>query len=160
ALRAMGVVDYITKPFSPEAVLAVVSYSLEKHGQAQRDETTRITTSIGQLPTNPSASFDSSAIEEPDLDDRSIDDRLLAGAPMQSGEALEPSSEGTRELADALLDEVGGALALALETRGVDRAGEIARGVCDDVRARLSSSMLAEIVKRAIGLPDSRHATP
>src|SRR5438105_3074384 len=37
APRAMGVVDYITKPFSPDAILALTSYTLEKHGgSAQR----------------------------------------------------------------------------------------------------------------------------
>lgn len=43
ALRALGVVDAITKPFSPDAILAVVSHCLEKHGGQQRAETTRVT---------------------------------------------------------------------------------------------------------------------
>ncbi|MCC7070433.1 MAG: response regulator [Deltaproteobacteria bacterium] len=43
ALRALGVVDSITKPFSPDAILAVVAHCLEKHGGQQRAETTRVT---------------------------------------------------------------------------------------------------------------------
>ncbi|MBI1948487.1 MAG: response regulator [Deltaproteobacteria bacterium] len=43
ALRALGVVDAITKPFSPDAILAVVAHCLEKHGGQQRAETTRVT---------------------------------------------------------------------------------------------------------------------
>src|ERR1043165_8523020 len=43
ALKSLGVVDNITKPFSPEAILAVVQYCLDKHGQAPRQETTRVT---------------------------------------------------------------------------------------------------------------------
>ena len=36
-LKDVGVVDVITKPFSPEALLAVLNHSLEKHGR-RRDE--------------------------------------------------------------------------------------------------------------------------
>ncbi len=43
ALRALGVVDAITKPFSPDAILAVVAHCLEKHGGQPRAETTRVT---------------------------------------------------------------------------------------------------------------------
>lgn len=43
ALRALGVVDAITKPFSPDAILAVVGHCLEKHGGQPRAETTRVT---------------------------------------------------------------------------------------------------------------------
>src|SRR5712671_2740704 len=32
-VKVMGIVDYITKPFSPEAILAVVTHVLEKQGQ-------------------------------------------------------------------------------------------------------------------------------
>lgn len=43
ALRALGVIDAITKPFSPDAILAVVAHCLEKHGGQVRAETTRVT---------------------------------------------------------------------------------------------------------------------
>ncbi|HEY4221009.1 MAG TPA: response regulator transcription factor, partial [Myxococcota bacterium] len=42
-LKNLGVVDNITKPFSPEAILAVVQYCLEKHSAVPRQETTRVT---------------------------------------------------------------------------------------------------------------------
>jgi len=34
-VQQMGVVDYITKPFSPEAILALTSYTLDKHARGQ-----------------------------------------------------------------------------------------------------------------------------
>ena len=43
ALRALGVIDSITKPFSPDAILALVAHCLEKHGGQARAETTRVT---------------------------------------------------------------------------------------------------------------------
>src|ERR1041385_2607034 len=33
-VKVMGIVDYITKPFSPEAILAVVSHTIEKRSAA------------------------------------------------------------------------------------------------------------------------------
>jgi twitching motility two-component system response regulator PilH len=49
-LKAVGVVDVITKPFSPEALLAVVNHSLEKHGRRrpQRD-TTRVVAALASI---------------------------------------------------------------------------------------------------------------
>jgi CheY-like chemotaxis protein len=43
ALRQMGVLDTITKPFSPEAILAVATWALEKHGLQKRAEPTTVT---------------------------------------------------------------------------------------------------------------------
>ncbi len=49
-LRRLGVVDVITKPFSPEALLAVVHHSLEKHGARQRpDQATRVVIAMASI---------------------------------------------------------------------------------------------------------------
>jgi twitching motility two-component system response regulator PilH len=41
-LSALGIGDYITKPFSPDAIVAVVERTLEKFGRRMREETTQI----------------------------------------------------------------------------------------------------------------------
>lgn len=37
-VKVLGIVDYITKPFSPEAITAVVSHTLKKYGNEKDDE--------------------------------------------------------------------------------------------------------------------------
>ncbi|HWO19322.1 MAG TPA: DUF4388 domain-containing protein [Kofleriaceae bacterium] len=37
-VKVMGIVDYITKPFSPEAITAVVQHTLSKYGRARRGD--------------------------------------------------------------------------------------------------------------------------
>jgi DNA-binding response OmpR family regulator len=37
-VKVMGIVDYITKPFSPEAITAVVQHTIGKYGPAQRGD--------------------------------------------------------------------------------------------------------------------------
>ncbi len=49
-LHRLGVVDVITKPFSPEALLAVVHHTLEKHGRRQRPaDATRIVMALASI---------------------------------------------------------------------------------------------------------------
>lgn len=51
SLRGRGVVDTITKPFSPEALLAVVQHTVEKHGAARATaEHTRVIATLAQIP--------------------------------------------------------------------------------------------------------------
>jgi CheY-like chemotaxis protein len=50
SLRARGVVDAITKPFSPEALLALVHHTLEKHGSGRRRvEATRVVAALANI---------------------------------------------------------------------------------------------------------------
>lgn len=49
-LRRVGVVDTITKPFSPEALLAVLHHSLEKHGRRERvNDATRVVMALASI---------------------------------------------------------------------------------------------------------------
>ncbi len=48
-LKGIGVVDVITKPFSPEALLAVVHHSLEKHGRRPQKDTTRVVAALASI---------------------------------------------------------------------------------------------------------------
>lgn len=49
-LHALGVVDTITKPFSPEALLAVITHSLDKHGRRRRTaDATRVVMALASI---------------------------------------------------------------------------------------------------------------
>jgi two-component system chemotaxis response regulator CheY len=52
ALRARGVVDAITKPFSPDALLALVQHTVEKHAAARPrgGDHTRVIASLAEIP--------------------------------------------------------------------------------------------------------------
>ncbi len=91
-LRRLGVVDVITKPFSPEALLAVVHHSLEKHGQRQRpDEATRVVMAMasiaaaesdsGHVPRGHASDF---ADDELTIPARTAPNTTVAGTQIQS----------------------------------------------------------------------------
>ena len=48
-LHPLGVIDVITKPFAPEAIVAVVGYALEKHGRRDRGDRTRVVTELASF---------------------------------------------------------------------------------------------------------------
>lgn len=49
-LRSLGVVDTITKPFSPEALLAVINHSLDKHGRRKKAaDATRVVMALASI---------------------------------------------------------------------------------------------------------------
>ena len=56
-VKVMGIVDYITKPFSPEAITAVVQHTIGKYGQPGTRTTTRRSSParISPRPTTPIA---------------------------------------------------------------------------------------------------------
>lgn len=76
-LRAVGVVDVITKPFSPEALLAVVHHSLEKHGRRRGSrDTTRVVAALASIlpqEISDAASEDAASDDDGD-DDRGVED--------------------------------------------------------------------------------------
>src|SRR6476646_736861 len=47
-VKVMGIVDYITKPFSPESITAVVQHTIAKYPKHKKD-----TTSVGEKPEEP-----------------------------------------------------------------------------------------------------------
>jgi CheY-like chemotaxis protein len=56
-VKVMGIVDYITKPFSPEAIIAVVQHTIQKYGQSREPpsppspEEQREASAAAKLPT-------------------------------------------------------------------------------------------------------------
>lgn len=136
ALRNLGIVDYITKPFSPEAVQAVVSYSLEKHGLRRREETTPVMGLPDELAlADAVTAHDVGAFEEPP----SLDDDLAAAAAL---------SDLSRVLADALY------------ARGIDDADTLANSICHQVQKGLSSALLSELVRRQLGTDVLKRTVP
>ena len=107
ALRALGVVDSITKPFSPDAILAVVAHCLEKHGGQPRAETTRVT-SLAHADHVPEAGNEH-------------------GADQGAGASR----------ADDVLKSIARLLSDALTARDVRDADAIATSICADLRAGL-----------------------
>ena len=101
--RRLGVVDIITKPFSPEALLAVVHHSLDKHGRRQRPaEATRVVlamASIAAADSDAQASFadDEFTTPGPVL----ATSTTLAGAPIQSTQARDVAVPPPRGLSIA-----------------------------------------------------------
>lgn len=96
SLRARGVVDSITKPFSPEALLALVQHTVEKHGaQQRRVDHTRVIASFADIPvTDPMARFRS---RSNDFDD---DEKT---APAEPRTALNVTSLGHRSAPPAIV---------------------------------------------------------
>jgi len=100
--RRLGVVDIITKPFSPDALLAVVHHSLDKHGRRQRPaEATRVVLAMASI-----AAADSDAHASNFADDEfttpgppTTTSTTLAGAPIQSTQVRDVSNaEAPRRL--------------------------------------------------------------
>lgn len=122
ALKNLGVVDSITKPFSPDAILAVVSYCLDKHGVQKRAETTRVT-KLAEL-------------------DRFEEEATTPGT-------ISPfvSSEQDRDRADQALRDIARLVADALVSRNVPNADAVATAICADLRASLAAQRLGDVLR-------------
>ena len=83
-VKVMGIVDYITKPFSPEAITAVVQHTIDKYGRARRRAARR-------PPERPRRGADAAGRPSP----RATPAPALADAPLDALAAA-------RGLADAL----------------------------------------------------------
>ncbi len=134
ALKQMGVLDTITKPFSPEAILAVTSWALAKRGLQKHDEATGVTDT--RAPAFLSSDRDVDAASD-----------TAEGAPPQGGDG---------DIADALAR----LLADALAARGIDDPDQMARAVTGEVAASLSTVALQELVARALGPEALRRPVP
>jgi CheY-like chemotaxis protein len=159
ALRTLGVVDTITKPFSPEAIVTLVGYCLERHGTVPRQETTRVT----KLSAPPEDALHSGPNARPqhaedaattpgrsayapvpsDVETRSS---IAGGEPELSVEGA-PSSDRDRFRADEALKDIARLVADALSARGVADADGLATSICADLRAGMSSKKIADMLR-------------
>jgi DNA-binding response OmpR family regulator len=67
-VKVMGIVDYITKPFSPEAITAVVTHTISQYAHRRSEERTKPL--VGRAPTGDAGELDESGTGETDARDR------------------------------------------------------------------------------------------
>lgn len=118
-VKVMGIVDYITKPFSPEAITAVVQHTIAKY---------RATGDGDPRPTDPSLTLD-------DVPSRS---QALAHLRGRLADVVAARVAALFALADAASDDAT-----------VDRAGRIptdASAIADTVRSALDDASLGQII--------------
>jgi CheY-like chemotaxis protein len=116
SLRACGVVDAITKPFSPEALLALVHHTLEKHAARppRGSNPTRVITSLAALPVTeprrkrrePEHDFDDDEKTAPALPRAANATTSIANPGQAIGVALPPGIALIGDLSVIALPEV------------------------------------------------------
>jgi len=140
-VKVMGIVDYITKPFSPEAITAVVQHTIAKYSQRGVEEGT------------------SPLVGRPPMDEPTDDDRAVAQHALARHRLIERMRE---RLADRLGERVAGLYSLA-DAAQRDQAGDRPPGlgepaaapsdlvptdaasVADAVRSALDDDFLGEL---------------
>jgi CheY-like chemotaxis protein len=111
-VKVMGIVDYITKPFSPEAITAVVQHTIEKYPRRAPGETT----AVGDKPEESNGAA-AAALRAPLVEDTPLED----GPALQGNLRAVPLAEVLSLLA---AQRQWGVLTVA---RGEGKAGTTAR---------------------------------
>jgi DNA-binding response OmpR family regulator len=127
-VKVMGIVDYITKPFSTEAITAVVQHTIAKYGRRSIDDHTRPIVARDGLPAEHEAARAAQAAREAAL--AAVRDAI----------------------ASAVAQRVSGLFGLADAARGEDDGGRVptdASAIADAARAALDDETLAAILARA-----------
>jgi CheY-like chemotaxis protein len=126
-VKVMGIVDYITKPFSPEAITAVVQHTVAKYGR--RDGSQALGPDYGDLPTG---------------------DDPLAHEMGQAREQL--LGEVRNAIAEAIAPRIAGLVALAHDAASDEAPTADARvptdadAIADAARDALDSDLLGRIL--------------
>jgi CheY-like chemotaxis protein len=141
-LRPLGVVDYITKPFSPEAVVALVEYAISKYSPENLDATTPFL-----------QGYSEEGDETEELEATSPD---IAPPPLP-GDAADLDDDIA---AAAALNDLMRVLADALFARGIDDADSLSRNICTQVRQGLSTALLSKLLRRELGSSALRRPAP
>ena len=136
-VRVMGIVDYITKPFSPEAITAVVSHTVAKYGRRPLGEpgaADRLGDRGGMDEFDKGATLDTTG---EDLEARERDQaraQALAEVRGALADAVAPRIAGLVQLAIAASDDSDGATAgpNARVPTDPDAIADVARGALDD----------------------------
>jgi DNA-binding response OmpR family regulator len=135
-VKVMGIVDYITKPFSPEAITAVVQHTIAKYASPRAEEARPLTSPPPEEPTETASS-------EVQRDDgrRRLIERVRARLAGRVGERI----AGLYSLADAARRDQAG------ERLPGDAAGDLvptdAASIADAVRAALADDLLEEVAR-------------
>ncbi len=131
-VKVMGIVDYITKPFSPEAITAVVQHTITKYG----DQTRGLgdSTGAGELTGELDAS----------TDQRTEREAMLRAVRGEIADVVGARVAALFSLADAALDDVGGGAPGAADARVPTDAAAIA----DAARSALDDATLLRILAK------------
>jgi CheY-like chemotaxis protein len=142
-VKVMGIVDYITKPFSPEAITAVVQHTVAKYGRrASAGEP------AGDGPSDLTAP--APVAEDPLGDAR---EQVLAEVRAAVAEAVAPRIAGLVSLATAVEDEGGGA-----DARVPTDADAIADAARDALDGATLSRILAAVRPGLFGATEANDA--
>ncbi len=140
-VKVMGIVDYITKPFSPEAITAVVQHTIAKYAERSPEEGT--SSLVGAPPTEePTETGDPEARQAEDR--RRLYGRVRDRLALRVGERV----AGLYSLADAAQRDQAGERQPGAGDAGA-AAGDLvptdAASVADAVRGSLDDEFLAEL---------------
>jgi hypothetical protein len=150
-VKVMSIVDYITKPFSPDSITAVVQHAVAKHRQTGPAEDA----SPATADRSPAADVDRGDARRTALAHlrSSIVQLLTADAPRHAGIAEPATLAALRQTAETALDDA--ALARLLASLDLDLLGEAAPGL----RGDLGVVPLAEVLRWLDGQRQSGRLT-
>jgi DNA-binding response OmpR family regulator len=146
-VKVMGIVDYITKPFSPEAITAVVQHTVAKYGR-------RPLANRGEVLAPDSLDTTGEDIEvDPELEEarRSVLHDVRAAV----ADVVAPKVAGLVQLAVAVTDETDGASPDARVPTDPDAIADVARAALDD---ETLSRILAAVKPGLFGADESSPA--
>lgn len=127
-VKVMGIVDYITKPFSPEAITAVVTHTIAKYARPRP-----------VAPFGDASFIDTDSLGRDTGDDlgaREIDaarQAILDEVRNAVADAIAPKVAGLVQLAVAVTHDADGASPDARVPTDSEAIAELARGALDDV---------------------------
>jgi DNA-binding response OmpR family regulator len=153
-VKVMGIVDYITKPFSPEAITAVVQHTISKYaGRKLDDGEGGARPLVGRTPTEePTAentTTEARVIAERDEGRRRMYSRVRDRLAVQVGDRV----AGLYALADAAQrDQAGERLPGQESTGASDLVPTDPAAVADAVRSALDDAILDEVAREIEGL--------
>jgi DNA-binding response OmpR family regulator len=143
-VKVMGIVDYITKPFSPEAITAVVQHTIAKYSNRQTDERTRPL--VGRAPS----------ADAPLTDEETV----AAGGDVNQQAAVE---RVRIRLSERIADKIQGIVSLAVASRaetsdnaadsrpgthdGTDLVPTDARALAEAIREAVDDGVMGEILR-------------
>lgn len=141
-VKVMGIVDYITKPFSPEAITAVVQHTIAKYSNKRTDERTRPL--VGRAPS---------------ADPPMSEDETVAGEVNQQAAVERVRSR----LAERIAEKIQGIVSLAVAARaessdsgsdgrpgthdGADLVPTDARALAEAIRESVDDGVVHEILR-------------
>ena len=140
-VKVMGIVDYITKPFSPEAITAVVQHAIAKYAAPRADG--------GDGPIIGTPSIDEATETDQAVAERDVDRRRAAGRVRDRLSArIGERVAGLYQLAEAAQrDQAGERLPGADGVVAGDLVPTDAAAVTDAVRSALDDEILIEVAR-------------